>query len=177
MTVVLISCDLVAQPAQSEQEKLVNHRRERERRTVVPGLAALTPLTLNMVWASERISWSGIFVGTICAKRPVILSMPGTVVSPRLENFPLPWLMMGRNFCFWPPCDSPMRTMTSCRSNDSDGGSVMSIFSPGVAVFIQASSAMTVTVAAWAMHTSRAVPKVAMVSSVAQPSWATHGFG
>ena len=33
----------------------------------------------------------------------------------------------------------------------------MSIFSPGVADFIQASSAMTETVAAWAMHTSRAV--------------------
>jgi hypothetical protein len=41
-------------------------------------------------------------------------------------------------------------------SNASDGGSVRSNFSPGVAVFTQASSAMTATVAAWAMHKSRA---------------------
>jgi putative SOS response-associated peptidase YedK len=38
-----------------------------------------------------------------------------------------------------------------------DGGSVVSSFSPGLAVFIQASIAMTHTVAAWAMHMSRAV--------------------
>ena len=75
----------------------------------------------------------------------------------KIEKFSVAVRMMGRNFCFWPLCDSPMRTMTSCRSNASDGGSVMSIFSPGVAVFIQASSAMTQAVAAWAMQTSRAV--------------------
>jgi len=61
--------------------------------------------------------------------------------------------------------DSPMSTMISCQSNASDGGSVMSSFSTGVAVFIQASSAMTATVVAWAMHMSRAVVAKASFSS------------
>ena len=64
--------------------------------------------------------------------------------------------MMGSICCFLSPImDSPMSTMTSCRSNASDGGSVMSSFSPGVAIFIQASSAITATVATWAMHMRR----------------------
>lgn len=68
----------------------------------------------------------------------------GNIGFAEVENFSVVAADDGRNFCFCPACDSPMRTMTSCRSNASDGGSVMSIFSPGVAVFIQASSAMTV---------------------------------
>src|ERR1039458_7141660 len=85
-----------------------NQRRERGRRTVVPGLAMLTPLTFNMTFAASRSWASATFGGRICAKRPSILSMTGTLDSPRLKNFPLPLRMMGRNFCFCPLCDSPM---------------------------------------------------------------------
>src|SRR5450631_132671 len=52
--------------------------------------------------------------------------------------------MIGSNCCFCPSTiDSPISTMTSCRSNASDGSSVMSIFSPDLALFIQLSSVIT----------------------------------
>jgi hypothetical protein len=132
-------------------------RRERVSRGVPTGLAMLAPLTFNMALAALPGWASATFGGRIWAKQPSNLSIVGVLDSPRPKNFQLLLRIIGRNFCFWTLYDSPMRTITSCRSNASDGGSVTSIFSPGEAVFFQASSAMTHAVAAWEMHTSRAV--------------------
>jgi hypothetical protein len=35
--------------------------------------------------------------------------MEGILDSPNPKKFPLPLRMMGRNFCFWPCCDSPQK--------------------------------------------------------------------
>src|ERR1039457_638904 len=70
------------------------------RRTVVPGLVMMTPLTDNIALARARFSSVATFGGRIPAKRPSILSRLGMLESSKPKNFPLPLRMMGWNFCF-----------------------------------------------------------------------------
>ena len=115
--------------------------------TLPPNASSLIPIAASIARANSLASAVGRSGGSSCANLPSKLSNLGPSCSPKPKNPPASVRMMGSSF--YSPCStfSPVSTTTSCRSKASDGGSLMSSVSPGLAILIQASSTRTAEVA------------------------------